>query len=48
MNRESDDGAPYPGCKEFWYTYKIVNPNSFEFEGETTKLFKVIPRLKLS
>ncbi|NEO76454.1 hypothetical protein [Moorena sp. SIO4G3] len=38
--REHDDGAPYPGCQEFWYTYKVVNPNGFEFEGETTKLFK--------
>ncbi len=38
--REYDDGAPYPGCKEFWYTYKVVNPNGFEFEGETTKLFQ--------
>ena len=38
--REYDDGAPYPGCKEFWYTYKVVNPNGFEFEGEMTKLFQ--------
>lgn len=38
--REYDDGAPYPGCKEFWYTYKVVNPNGFEFAGEITKLFQ--------
>ncbi|MEX0271518.1 hypothetical protein AB3R30_20515 [Leptolyngbyaceae cyanobacterium UHCC 1019] len=38
--REYDDGAPYPGCKEFCYTYKVVNPNGFEFEEDTTKLFQ--------
>lgn len=38
--REYDDGAPYPGCKEFWYFYRVINTNRLEFEGETTKLFR--------
>ncbi|KZL49995.1 hypothetical protein A2T98_09745 [Nodularia spumigena CENA596] len=38
--REYDNGAPYPGCKEFWYSYRLVNSNKFEFEGNTSQLFQ--------
>lgn len=38
--REYDDGAPYPGCKEFWYTYRVVNTNGFEFKEDITRLFQ--------
>lgn len=38
--REYDDGSGYPGCKEFWYTYKVISTNGFEFEGETSRIFQ--------
>ena len=38
--REYDDGGSYPGCKEFWYTYRVVHTHGFKFEGEITKLFQ--------
>lgn len=37
--REYDDGGAYPGCKEFWYTYRVVDANGFKFDGETSKVF---------
>lgn len=38
--REYDDGGGAPGCKEFWYTYKVVDCNGFDFDGKTTELFQ--------